>query len=112
MNTPQWVMQIDFHRQCFLFNNEDNNSQDPALLASFVLFGLREPSGQKLHTVHLNSHVSKPISDLRNLIQSHKIHYPTVTTGWILAPIDINDVILQVHSNIVLVSLCKRPERQ
>lgn len=42
-----------FMGQWWLFNNKDKNRHDRALLASLVLFLLREPSRQKIHEVCL-----------------------------------------------------------
>lgn len=38
--------QIDFHQQWRLLTNEDNNSHDPMLLTSSVLFLLRDPAAE------------------------------------------------------------------
>lgn len=47
--------QVDFHRKCCLFNNEDNNSHDPMLLYNVLCycFDVRNPYRHKLHTRHL-----------------------------------------------------------
>ena len=62
--------QIDFQRQWWLFNSEDNISHDPTLLHNvielccvFGLFALRDPYWQKWHTVHwicLNTYSNIP----------------------------------------------------